>query len=148
MCKFTGLAFSQENAAGRNSHNFFPIAVWAQNPVNATAYGENGINMYISIHGGLDQEKLDHLRKANMKVIAHQNSFGLSRLDEPLIYGWMHGDEPDNAQRSRVGAKSMFTTISFISVPALTIAGYLMTNGMRIDSSYMKRLSNHLCSPM
>ncbi len=105
MCQFTGLAFSQENAAGRNSHNFFPIAVWAQNPVNATAYGENGINMYISIHGGLDQEKLDHLRKANMKVIAHQNSFGLSRLDEPLIYGWMHGDEPDNAQRSKAENK-------------------------------------------
>lgn len=57
--------------------------------------------MYIHIHGGLDQKKLDQLRQADMKVIAHQNVFGLSQLGEPLIYGWMHGDEPDNAQRNR-----------------------------------------------
>lgn len=87
-------------SAQENDPNFFPIAVWAQNPANASAYKENGINLYISIHGGLDQEKLDQLRKANMKVIAHQNSFGLTQLHEPLIYGWMHGDEPDNAQRN------------------------------------------------
>lgn len=80
--------------------DFFPIAVWAQNPVNAAAYKENGINMFISIHGGLDEEKLNHLRRAGMKVIAHQNAYGLSQIDEPLIYAWMHGDEPDNAQRN------------------------------------------------
>lgn len=85
--------------------SFFPIAVWAQNPVNASAYKANGINMFISIHGGLDAEKLDLLRKSDMKVIAHQNAFGLTQLAEPLIYGWMHGDEPDNAQRNRVDNK-------------------------------------------
>lgn len=96
---------AQHHAPGKNDPDFFPIAVWAQNPTNAAAYKENGINMYISIHGGLDQEKLDHLRKADMKVIAHQNDFGLTKLDEPLIYGWMHGDEPDNAQRSKTEGK-------------------------------------------
>jgi hypothetical protein len=96
-----GIAFAQEAVKVKGDPAFFPIAVWAQNPVNASAYKENGINMYISIHGGLDQEKLDHLKKAEMKVIAHQNDFGLTKLDEPLIYGWMHGDEPDNAQRNR-----------------------------------------------
>ena len=105
LCKCVYLAFSQERGREKNDPDFFPIAVWAQNPVNASAYKEHGINMFISIHGGLDQEKLDHLKKADMKVIAHQNNFGLSRLDEPLIYAWMHGDEPDNAQRNKTENK-------------------------------------------
>jgi hypothetical protein len=93
--------FAQDKARRKNDSDFFPIAVWAQDPVNALLYKENGINMYINIYGGLDQRKLDHLKKAGMKIIAHQNSFGLENLDEPLIYGWMHGDEPDNAQRNK-----------------------------------------------
>ena len=105
LCKCVYLAFSQERGREKNDPDFFPIAVWAQNPANASAYKEHGINMFISIHGGLDQEKLDHLKKADMKVIAHQNNFGLSRLDEPLIYAWMHGDEPDNAQRNKTENK-------------------------------------------
>ena len=97
---WSGVAVAQDGGKVKDPA-FFPIAVWAQNPVNASAYKENGINMFISIHGGLDQEKLNHLKKAEMRVIAHQNDFGLTKLDEPLIYGWMHGDEPDNAQRNR-----------------------------------------------
>lgn len=102
---FCVTVFAQHSGKIKQDPGFFPIAVWAQNPVNASAYKENGINMYISIHGGLTQEKLDHLKKADMRVIAHQNDFGLTRLDEPLIYGWMHGDEPDNAQRSNTPGK-------------------------------------------
>ncbi|HEX8040266.1 MAG TPA: hypothetical protein VF490_14005 [Chryseosolibacter sp.] len=83
--------------------DFFPIAVWAQNPANAAAYKENGINLFVGIPRGLNEENLDYLRKADMKVIAHQNDFGLAHLQEGLIYGWMHGDEPDNAQRSKTG---------------------------------------------
>jgi hypothetical protein len=59
--------------------------------------------MYISIHRGLDQEKLDFLKAADMKVITHMNDFCRENMDEPLIYGWMHGDEPDNAQRNKAG---------------------------------------------
>jgi len=33
-----------------------------------------------------------------MKVICEQNAVGLKHLDDPTIAGWMHGDEPDNAQ--------------------------------------------------
>src|SRR5688572_5878776 len=105
ICFYRAFAFAQEQAPKEIAPAFFPIAVWAQNPVHASAYKENGINMFISIHGGLDQEKLEHLKRANMKVIAHQNSFGLTQLHEPLIYGWMHGDEPDNAQRNRTENK-------------------------------------------
>ena len=99
------ILFGQHHGRADSNPDFFPIAVWAQNPANASTYREHGINMFISINGGLDQEKLDYLKKADMKVIAHQNSFGLTQLNEPLIYGWMHGDEPDNAQRNKAGDK-------------------------------------------
>jgi hypothetical protein len=99
---FSFCLFSCDKDAN-DENGFFPIAVWAQNPKNAAAYKENGINMYISIHRGLDQEKLDYLKAADMKVITHMNDFCRENIDEPLIYGWMHGDEPDNAQRNKAG---------------------------------------------
>jgi len=95
-----GFLGAQDGGSAKNDPGFFPIAVWAQNPVNAPAYRENGINMYINIYHGLDQKSLDQLKNADMKVITHQNAFGLAKLGERLIYGWMHGDEPDNAQKS------------------------------------------------
>jgi hypothetical protein len=36
-----------------------------------------------------------------MAVVCHQNSAGLEHRDDPTIVGWMHGDEPDNAQPIR-----------------------------------------------
>ena len=33
-----------------------------------------------------------------MPVICDQNDVGLAHRDDPTIVGWMHGDEPDNAQ--------------------------------------------------
>ena len=83
--------------------DFFPIGVWAQSPNNAEAYGNLGVNMFVSIHNGLDQQKLDLLKKAGMKVICHQNEFGRQNLDDKAIYAWMHGDEPDNAQKAKSG---------------------------------------------
>lgn len=89
---------AKDSISDQNESDFFPIGVWLQNPTNAAAYKKNGINMYVGIHGGLDQIKLDLLKKAEMKVICDQNNFGRANLNEPLIYAWMHGDEPDNAQ--------------------------------------------------
>lgn len=78
---------------------FFPIAVWLQDPLNASAYKDNGINVFAGLWNELDQEQLDLLKNAGMKVICAQNNFGLSILSEPAIYAWMiNGDEPDNAQ--------------------------------------------------
>lgn len=99
------LAAAQERARNHHDPDFFPIAVWAQNPANAALYKEKGINLFINIYGGLDREKLDQLREAKMKVIPHQNAFGLTQLNEPLIYGWINGDEPDNAQRNHTENK-------------------------------------------
>lgn len=96
-----GVSWAQHIDRSERDPNFFPIAVWAQRPELAPAYKENGINMFINIYGGLDEEKMRELRNANMKVITHQNAYGLTQLREPLIYGWINGDEPDNAQRNK-----------------------------------------------
>ena len=78
--------------------NFFPIAVWLQNPGNAVRYKQAGINTYIGLWRGPTEEQLAELKKAGMKVICHQNKTALKHVDDPTIIGWMHGDEPDNAQ--------------------------------------------------
>jgi len=38
------------------------------------------------------------LKDAGMPVICSQNELGLSSPNANIIVGWMHGDEPDNAQ--------------------------------------------------
>jgi hypothetical protein len=83
--------------------NFFPIAVWVQSARNAAAYKSNGVNMIVG--EDLNQNSLDLLRKANVKLICEQNSFGLSHLSDTIIYAWMHGDEPDNAQWNKTTEK-------------------------------------------
>jgi hypothetical protein len=52
---------------------------------------------------GPTEEQLATLQKAGLKVICHQNDVGLRHLDDATIIGWMHGDEPDNAQPLRNG---------------------------------------------
>jgi hypothetical protein len=76
----------------------FPIAVWLQSPVNATRYKAAGINVYVGLWEGPTEEQLADLAKANMAVICDQNAVGLAHRNDPFIVGWMHGDEPDNAQ--------------------------------------------------
>jgi hypothetical protein len=78
--------------------NFFPICVWLQNPSKANSYKAAGFNMYIGLWKGPTEQQLTDLKNAGMKIICHQNQVGLKHLDDPTIIGWMHGDEPDNAQ--------------------------------------------------
>ncbi|MHC4230371.1 MAG: hypothetical protein ACYSW0_23295 [Planctomycetota bacterium] len=78
--------------------NFFPIAVWLQNPGKADKYKQAGINTYVGLWRGPTDKQLAELRQAGMKVICHQNKAGLEHADDSTIIGWMHGDEPDNAQ--------------------------------------------------
>lgn len=77
---------------------FFPIAVWLQNPAKAQRYLEAGFNTYVGLWKGPTEEQLATLKAAGMKVICHLNDVGRQHLDDPTIVGWMHGDEPDNAQ--------------------------------------------------
>ncbi|MHC4676928.1 MAG: hypothetical protein ACYTBZ_30970, partial [Planctomycetota bacterium] len=77
---------------------FFPIAVWLQNPGRAGRYRAAGFNTYVGLWRGPTEQQLAELKKAGMKVICRQNEVGLDHIDDGIIIGWMHGDEPDNAQ--------------------------------------------------
>lgn len=78
--------------------SWFPIGVWLQSPERAPRYREAGINLYVGLWKGPTPDQLDRLDKAGMKVICAQNDFARSQLGRSTIIGWMHGDEPDNAQ--------------------------------------------------
>ena len=77
---------------------YFPIAVWLQDPSNAPRYKAAGFNLYVGLWQGPTQPQLDTLSKAGMPVICEQNEVGLRNIRNPIIVGWMHQDEPDNAQ--------------------------------------------------
>jgi len=81
-----------------HSADFFPIAVWLQNPSKASRYRRAGFNTYVGLWRGPTEKQLAELKNAGMKVICHQNEVALKHIDNPTIIGWMHGDEPDNAQ--------------------------------------------------
>ncbi len=78
--------------------NFFPIAVWLQNPKNASRYKAAGFNLYVGLWEGPTEEQLADLKKAGIPVVCEQNPTALRHLGDSTIAGWMHGDEPDNAQ--------------------------------------------------
>ena len=77
---------------------FFPIAVWLQDPRNAGEYLAAGFNTYVGLWQGPTEGQLAALKSAGMKVFCEQNAIALNHLGDPTIIGWMHGDEPDNAQ--------------------------------------------------
>ena len=83
--------------------NYFPIAVWLQAPRNAAKFQAAGINLYVGLWKGPTDKQLADLKAAGMPVICAQNDVGLKHADDPVILGWMHGDEPDNAQRRKDG---------------------------------------------
>lgn len=82
---------------------FFPIGVWLQDPRNAAKYRDAGINTYVALWRGPSADQLETLKAAGMKIVCRQNEFGLQHKDDPAIIGWMHGDEPDNAQSKQGG---------------------------------------------
>jgi hypothetical protein len=83
--------------------NFFPIAVWLQDPGNATRFKAAGINLYVALWLGPTEAQLAALKAADMPVICAQNNVALAHKDDPTILGWMHNDEPDNAQPLSIG---------------------------------------------
>ncbi|AMV37740.1 hypothetical protein [Planctomyces sp. SH-PL62] len=76
----------------------FPIAVWLQDVANAEKYRAIGVNVYVGLWRGPTVEQLDALDAAGIRVIAGQSPRSLAFRDRPTIVGWMHDDEPDNAQ--------------------------------------------------
>lgn len=76
----------------------FPIGVWLQQPKHATRYKDLGINLYVGLWQGPTSAQLAELKKARMPVICEQNDLALSDGNGDVIVGWLHKDEPDNAQ--------------------------------------------------
>ncbi|MGB2822864.1 MAG: hypothetical protein WBF17_17915, partial [Phycisphaerae bacterium] len=83
--------------------NYFPIAVWLQSPQNAGKFRAAGINLYVGLWKGPTERQLAELKSAGMQVICAQNAVGLKHVNDATIVGWMHGDEPDNAQPRKDG---------------------------------------------
>ncbi len=86
-----------QNGPGKDA-KFFPIAVWLQDPRNAPKYQALGVNLYVALWKGPTAGQIAELKRHHMPVICDQNEYALKHLDEKIIVGWMHGDEPDNAQ--------------------------------------------------
>ncbi|GAH44586.1 unnamed protein product, partial [marine sediment metagenome] len=84
---------------------YFPVAVWLQEPSDAVEYKKAGINLYVGLWKGPTEEQLSELRAAGMQTICSQNNIGLKYINDRIIIGWMHGDEPDNAQRPIIDGK-------------------------------------------
>src|SRR4051812_22711496 len=80
--------------------NFFPLAVWVQDPVDAPLYKAAGINTYVGLWKGPTEDQLATLKKSNMRIVCELNDTARNHLHDPNIISWMHGDEPDNAQHS------------------------------------------------
>jgi len=80
---------------------FFPIGVWLQAPANAERYADLGVNLYVGLWQGPTKDQLDALAAAGMRVICAQNDVALA-YEKPVVVGWMHADEPDNAQGRRL----------------------------------------------
>ena len=103
---FTGTATSahEEYPNGfPNDPSFFPIGVWLQSPALAPAYKAIGINTFVGLWKGPTESQLAALTKYDMFVVASQNDVGLHSANRGIIKGWLHDDEPDNAQPIGMG---------------------------------------------
>lgn len=82
---------------------FFPIGVWLQNPSNARRYQAIGINTFVGLWKGPTETQLADLAKYDMFTVASQNDLALTSGNRRVIKGWLHKDEPDNAQPIGLG---------------------------------------------
>lgn len=79
-------------------HDYFPLGVWMQNPMNAERFAEAGINHYVGLWQGPTDEQLEAARTANMPVVCEQAGVWQAELEDAGIVGWLQADGPDNAQ--------------------------------------------------
>jgi len=83
--------------------SFFPISVWMQSPLHAPQYKHIGINTFIGLWGGPTERQLATLKKYGMFAVVAQTEVGLHSINRDVIKGWLHDDEPDNAQPIGMG---------------------------------------------
>ena len=63
------LAIGGPILSAAESPTHFPIAVWLQNPSNASRYRAAGINTYVGLWEGPTVAQLDALKSSGMAVI-------------------------------------------------------------------------------
>ena len=93
-----GNPYQQWELGPSKAKDYFPIAVWMQDPKWAPKYQDAGINLYIALWQGPTEEQLADLKKFNMPLICEPNEVALAHLKDPMIVGWLQPDEPDNAK--------------------------------------------------
>ena len=80
---------------------FFPIAVWLQDPRQRRAVQAGGHQPLRGALEGADRGSARRLEGGRHAGHLPSEPVGLAHKDDPTIVGWMHGDEPDNAQEVR-----------------------------------------------
>ena len=78
--------------------SFFPIAVWLQHPHNAANFAAIGINTFVGLWHPPTADTLAQLQRHGIYLVLEQTQDALALKDSPVIRGWLHIDEPDNAQ--------------------------------------------------
>jgi hypothetical protein len=105
------LSSEQANGADRgrfvnglpSNPTFFPIAVWLQSPRSAPAYKAIGINTFVGLWQPPTAADLAMLESEGLYLIVEQTLAALALGQSPAIRGWLHIDEPDNAQPNGKG---------------------------------------------
>ena len=123
LTAFSALLFCTATTSAREDYpngfpsdpSFFPIGVWLQAPERAPAYKAIGINTYVGLWKGPTEGQLAALTKYDMFVVASQNDVGLHSANRGIIKGWLHDDEPDNAQPMGMGLNGS-------CIPAMEVA--------------------------
>jgi len=78
--------------------NFFPIAVWLQQPKNARAFKAIGVNTFVGLWHPPTAEGLAQFEREGIHLVLEQTPAALTLKHSPAIRGWLQADEPDNAQ--------------------------------------------------
>src|SRR5262245_9789461 len=78
--------------------SFFPIAVWLQQPHSAAQFKAIGINTFVALARPPTSAMLAQLEAVGIYLIVEQTPEALQLKHSPTIRGWIHVDEPDNAQ--------------------------------------------------
>lgn len=91
--------YSKWSNGPSSSADFFPIAVWLQNPESGTSsdYKRLGINTYIGLHKGPTEAQLTAISNIPIVTFCEQNKIGLNSANKSVIQAWTQTDEPDNA---------------------------------------------------
>lgn len=85
------------------NENAFPVGVWLQRPELAERYRAIGVNHYVGLWKGPTPAQLAQLRRAAMPVIGAPTAAARDPAAADVVVGWLHKDEPDNAQPLKIG---------------------------------------------